>query len=132
MKKCTECDHDLPNVYKKIIVLSILSAALEATSSCAIEFIYIFPADTTDKRKWIGVIICSNTIILCKSLYSHPVNLSLSYKLSTMLTSGIKQSVNDKPCITIRQVPSGQGLEYRPGLADMAGISCERNTEQNV
>ena len=126
MKKCTERDHVLPNVYTKNNCTIHPGATLEMTGSCAIEFTYIFPADTTDKRRWIGGIIRNDTVAPCKSLHSHPVDLSLSHKLSTMVTSGIKKSVNDNPYLTTQQLVSGQGLGYRPGLADIAGTSYEQ------
>jgi len=126
VKKCTECDHVLPNVFTKNNCSVHPGAALEVTGSCAVEFIYIFPVDTADKRRWIGGIIRSDTVIPCISLHNHPVDLSLSHKLSKMVSSGIKKSVNDNPYLTTRQLASGQGLGYRPGLADMAGTSYER------
>ena len=123
VKKCTECDHVLPNVFTTNNCSVHPGAALEVTSSFAVEFIYIFPVDTADKRRWIGGIIRSDTVIPCTSLHNHPVDLSLSHKLSKMVSSGIQKSVNDNPYLTTRQLASGQGLGYRPGLADMAGTS---------
>jgi len=91
VKKCTECDHVLPNVCSKNNCTVHTSAALEMTGNCVVEFVYIFPADSTDKRRWIGKIIHSDLVISCVSLHNHPVHLSLSHKLSSMVTSGIQK-----------------------------------------
>ena len=107
VKKCTECDHVLLNIYAKHNCTAHPGAALQVTRNCAVEFIYIFPACTTDKRRWIGGIIRSDTVVPCKNLHSHPVDLSLSHKLSTIVTSGIKKSVNNNPYLTTRQLAFG-------------------------
>ena len=131
MAKCngvTECDHVLPNVCVKNNCKTHPNAALETTGNCAVEFVYIFPAkfNVEDKRRWIGGVIRTDVVSPSKNLHNHPVELSLSHKLSSMVTSAIQRSIDENPYLTTRQIACGQGIGYRPGSADMAGTSYER------
>ena len=126
VKKCSKCDHVLPNVCVKNICKSHPGASLETTGNCAVEFVYVFPANIKDNRRWIGGIIHSDVISPCKNLHNHPVDLSLSHKLSTMVTSAIQKSIDENPYLITCQMACGQGIGYRPGSADMAGTSYER------
>jgi len=90
-------DHVLPKVYVKNNCKSHPVAALETTGICAVEFVYILPADTKDNRRWIGGIIHSYAVSPCKNLHNHPVDLSLSYKLSSMVTPAIQRSIDENP-----------------------------------
>ena len=64
-------------------------AVLEMTGNCEVEFVYIFPANTKDNRRWIDGIIHSDVISPCKDLHGLPPALSLSYNLFLMVTSSI-------------------------------------------
>ena len=77
VQKCAKCD--------QIPVLKII--AKSATGSYAVELVYVFPADAKDNRRWIGGIICSDVVSPSRNLYNHPVGLSLSHKLSSMVSS---------------------------------------------
>ena len=126
VKKCTECDHVLPNVCVKNNCKTHPNAALETTGNCAVEFVYIFPANIEGKRRWIGGVIRTDVVSPSKNLHNHPVELSLSHKLSSMVTSAIQRSIDENPYLTTRQIACGHGIGYRPGSADMAGTSYER------
>ena len=126
VKKCIECDHVLPNVYVKNNCKSHPGAALETTGDCAVKFVYVFSANFEDNRRWIGGIVRSDVVSPCKNLHNHPVDLSLSHKLSSMVTSAIQKSIDENPYLTTRQIACGQGIGYRPGSADMGGTSYER------
>ena len=102
------------------------NATLETTGNCAVEFVYIFPANVEDKRRWIGGVIRTDVVSPSKNLHNHPVELSLSHKLSSMVTSAIQRSIDENPYLTTRQIACDQGIGYRPGSADMAGTSYER------
>ena len=90
------------------------------------EFVYVFPVNTKDIRQWIGGIIRSDTVTPSKNLRSHPVSLTLSHKLSSMVTTAIKKGVDENPYLTTHQIACGQGIGFRPGSADMARASYER------
>ena len=126
VKKCIECDHVLPNVYVKNNCKSHPGAALETTGDCAVKFVYVFSANFEDNRRWIGGIVRSDVVSPCKNLHNHPVDLSLSHKLSSMVTSAIQKSIDENPYLTTHQIACGQGIGYRPGSADMGGTSYER------
>ena len=90
------------------------------------EFIYIFPVDLGDKRRWIGGIICSQDVPADTNLHNHPVKHCLSHKLPSMVTADITRTLEDNPYLTTQQLASGQGLGYRPGSAEVAGTSYGR------
>ena len=45
VQKCAKCDHVLPNSCVKNNCKAHCDAELVATGSCAVELVYIFPAD---------------------------------------------------------------------------------------
>ena len=90
------------------------------------EFVYIFPVDLSDKRRWIGGIIRSQDVPADTNLHNHPVKRCLSHKLPSMVTADITRTLEDNPCLTTQQLASGQGLRYRPGSAEVAGTSYGR------
>ena len=88
------------------------NAALETTGNCAVEFVYIFPANDKDKRRWIGGVICTDVVSPSKNLHNHTVELSLSHKLSSIVTSAIQRSIDENPYLTTRQIACGQGIGW--------------------
>jgi len=74
---------------------------LDTTGSCAVEFVNVFPADPKDNRRCIGGIICSEVASHSRNLHSHPVSLSLSHKLSSMVTTVTQKKLSIKTHIPL-------------------------------
>ena len=121
MKKCGECDHVLPKSYLKNNCSQHPTADLIATEGCAVEFVYIFPQNIKDQRRWIGGIIQSSEVVPMLNLHNHPIGCSLNHKLPAKVISDITKTLEDNLYLTTRQIQCGQGLGYRPGSADIAG-----------
>lgn len=118
VKKCSGCDHVVPNSYIKNNCTSHPNAELIQVKNCPVEFVYIFPVNCmSDHRRWSGGIIRSVDVTKEKNLHNHPVRQSLSHKLPKRLKSDITRTVEDNPYLKTRQLASGHGLGYRPDVS---------------
>ena len=93
VKKCESCDHVVSNSFVKNNCKMHPKAALCQSEDCPVEFIYVFPQSTDDKRRWIGGIIRSPNICPQKNLHSHPVSCSLNHKLPKKICSDLEKTV---------------------------------------
>ena len=50
VKQCKECDHVLSNSCLKNNCKSHSDAPLQATGSCIVKFVYVYPVNSSDKR----------------------------------------------------------------------------------
>ena len=116
----------MPKSYLKNNCSQHPTADLIATEGCAVEFVYIFPQNIEDQRRWIGGIIRSSEVVPMLNLHNHPIGCSLNHKLPATVISDITKTLEDNPYLTTRQIQCGQGLGYRPGSADIAGSSYDR------
>jgi len=97
VKKCEECEHP--------------EADLITTEGCPVEFIYVYPQNAEDKRRWIGGLIRSSEVAPALNLHNHPIGVeSLSHKLPAMVVSDIAKTLDDNPYFTTRQLQCGKGL----------------------
>ena len=126
VKMCKECDHVVPSAYRKNNCKHHPTAELVEVRNCPVEFVYIFPADLDDHRRWIGGIIRSKDVPSHMNLHNHPVKHCLSHKLPSRVTADIDKTLEDNPYLTTQQIATGQGLGYRPGSAEVAGTSYSR------
>ena len=126
VKKCGECDHILPKSYIKNNCKQHPTADLISTEGCAVEFVYIFPQNVEDHRRWIGGLIRSFEVAPMQNLHNHPIGLSLNHKLPVKVISDITKTLQNNPYLTTRQLQCGQGLGYRPGSVDTAASSYDR------
>ena len=125
VKKCSDCDHVVPNSFKKNNCRSHPKAELVEICDCPVEFVYVFPL-CLGNRRWIGGLVRSFDVHPQQSLHNHPIHQSLSQKLPQKVALDIEKTVKDNPYLTARQLATGQGLGYRPGSADIAGTSYGR------
>jgi len=124
VKKCEECDHVLPKSYSKNNCKVHPEADLIATEGCPVEFIYAYPQNAEDKRRWIGGLIRSSEVASALNLHNHPIGVeSLSHKLPAMVVSDIAKTLDDNPYSTSRQLQCGKGLGYQPGSVDVSASS---------
>ena len=71
---------------------------------CEVEFVYIFPHNTEDQRRWIGGLLRTTEVAPMQSLHNHPIGQSLSHKLPTKVDSDITKTLDDNPYLTTRQL----------------------------
>ena len=126
VKKCQECDHVLSKSHCKNNCKEHPEAGLITTEGCAVEFIYVYPQNAEDKRRWIGGLIRSSEVAPALNLHNHPIGHSLSHKLPAMVVSDMARTLENNPYLTTRQLQCGQGLGYRPGSVDISGSSYDR------
>lgn len=94
-----------------------------SNEDCLVEFVYVFPKSSDDKRRWIGGIIRSSEVC---AQNNHPISCSLNHKLPKKVCSDLEKTIEDNPYLTTRQIACGQGIGYRPGSADIAGTNYGR------
>ena len=123
VKKCAECDHVFPKSYVKNNCNQHPLADLISTEGCAVEFVYIFPQNVEDQRRWIGGLTRSVEVTPMQNLHNHPIGYTLNHKLPAKVISDITKTLEDNPYLTTRQIQCGQGLGYRPGSVDIVGSS---------
>jgi len=126
VKQCSQCDHVLPRSFVKNNCKQHPTAELISTEGCEVEFVYIFPHNIEDHRRWIGGLIRSTEVVPKPSLHNHPVRQSLSHKIPAKVISDFTKTLDDNPYLTTRQLQCGQGLGYRPGSADLSCSSYDR------
>ena len=100
VKKCQKCDHIVPSSSRKNNCKEHPNAQLVKVQNCPVEFVYIFPVDLSNKRRWIGGIIRSQDVPADTNLHNHPVKRCLSHKLPSMVTADITRTLEDNPFLT--------------------------------
>ena len=122
----------MPNSFSKNNCKAHAKTKLVHIQDCPVEFVYIFP-HFHNHHKIIedgirGVIRCSVNVTPKNNLHNHTIaiNGSLSHKIPKKVSSDLEKTTEDNPCLTTRQIASGQGLGYRPCSADIAGNSYGR------
>ena len=126
VKMCAECDHVVPNSYIKNNCRSHPTVKLVEVKNCPVEFVYVFPIDKCDNRRWIGGVIRSKDIPAQCNVHIHPVRPSLSHKLPEKLKKDMAHTLKDNPYLSTQQLATGQGLGYRPASADISASSYSR------
>ena len=89
---CKECDHVVPSVCRKNNCKRHPTAELVEVRSCPVEFVYLFPAELDDHRRWIGSIVHSKDVPSDMNLHNHPVKHCLSHKSPSRVTSDIDKT----------------------------------------
>lgn len=110
---------------------------LEPTKDCLVDFYYVWPKNSEDKRRWIGGLLrCGD--MKEKNLHSHPLNPPAKFPVK--LEADIRQALVQNPrlktseimigmymynylfahkgCILLFQ--TGKGLAYMPSAASLA------------
>ena len=128
MKKCASSDHVVPNSFVRNNCKLHPKTALCQNEDCPIEFVYVFPQSSDDKRRWIWGVISSSEVCPQKNLHNHPISSGLNHKLELPKKdwADLEKTIEDNPYLTTRQIACGQGIGYRPGSADIAGKSYGR------
>lgn len=91
------------------------SAHLESSGKCNGVFVYVYPKDLTDSRRWLGFFSENN------EGHNHPapIHTKLGSQLEEMIADCVQKDPTKKPCDLAR----GYGLPCLPGAVSLAGAS---------
>ncbi len=90
---------------------------LAKTEGCPVEFVYIYPENGQDKRRWIGgVVRCQKEF--SKNLHNHLPHAAI--KIAQCVKEKIQTAVVSNPALTPSDIASGKGLGFVPSAVDVA------------
>ena len=118
VKRCSECEHTVPNAAVRNTCTDHPNASLICVTDCDLEFVYVRPENPTDKRRWIGELLRQHQVEPSKNFHSHG-SIS-SHRIPKKVRTDIAKAVEANPSLTASQIACGQGLQYRPAAADLS------------
>ena len=92
------------------------------TDSCPVEFVYVYPADRQDKRRWIGGIV-RHQKDLSKNLHNH---VPPSETKIAQCVKEINKAIASNPTLTASDISLGKGLGFVPCAVDVASSHLGR------
>lgn len=90
---------------------------------CPVEFVYIYPVDRSDHRRWIGGIV-RNQKEISSNLHNHP--LHGSFKICNLVKDKINDAIQANPSLTPTDVSLGTGVGFVPSAIDSASSHLGR------
>ena len=97
--------------------------SLVKTDSCPVEFVYVYPADRQDKRRWIGGIV-RHQKDLSKNLHNHVPPSET--KIAQCVEEKINIAIPSNPTLTASDISLGKGLGFVPCAVDVASSHLGR------
>ena len=90
---------------------------LSRTSSCPVEFVYIYPEESSDKRQWIGGLIrCPKASV--QNLHNHAVPPPST--IAQCIKEKISQAIQLNPTLKPSDIACGKGVGFIPSAVDSA------------
>ena len=117
-KKCSECDHTLPNSAILNTCVDHLNSALIKVKTCEVEFVYICPDNPEDNRRWIGGLMRKHKFTPQTNFHSH--NSISSHRIPKKIRVDITSAVMSNPALKTTELACGQGLGYCSVTADLS------------
>ena len=90
---------------------------LVRSESCPVQFVYIYPEDSVDRRQWLGGIV-RNQKEAAKNLHNH--SLHGSTKISQFVKDNISAAESLNPSLQPNDVANGKGIPFVPSAVDAA------------
>ena len=110
-----ECTHIVPIRDKRKCPEH--NTALERTYSCPVEFVYIHPKDSGDRRRWIGAVVrCQKSPT--ENFHNHKIHAA--NKIAQCVRERIGQAISANPSLTQSDIACGNGLGFIPSAVDGA------------
>ena len=76
---------------------------------CPMEFVYVWPDDNSDKRRWLTG-ICRNGDLKPNNLHNHPLHVAT--KISSKIIQDIKQKMTEDPTTKTYDIVTGMAQFY--------------------
>ena len=90
---------------------------LQKTSDCPVEFVYIYPKERADGRRWFGGIVrCQKSP--SENLHNHKIHAA--NKISQSVKEKISDAISSNPALTPSDIACGKGLGFIPSAVDGA------------
>lgn len=106
---------------------------LQKTTDCLVEFVYLYPKDSNDNRRWIGgVVRCQKSP--SKNLHNHTIHAAS--KITQHVKERISDAVAANSTLTPSDIACGKGLGFIPSAVDSASsyivtqVRCPKRSEQ--
>lgn len=127
IKKCSQCEHHTQNSSVRNTCPIHPNADLIQIEGCPVEFVYIFPENKKDMRRWTGGLCRSHN--LQPSLNHHNHGAPASHNIPQFIRAKVSDALEVNPTLTTAQLSAGQGLPSRPGAADLSATHYGRLNE---
>ena len=96
---------------------------LQKSSDCPVEFVYVYPKEPKDGRRWIGGLVrCQK--YSTDNLHNH--KLHAASKISQCVQSKIAAAITTNPSLTTTDITCGKGLGFLPAAVDGASCNSDR------
>ena len=90
---------------------------LQKTTDCPVEFVYIHPKDTTDRRRWFGGLVrCQKSAV--DNLHNH--KLHAANRIAQCIKEKIGAAISTNPALTPSDIACGKGMGFIPSAVDGA------------
>ena len=90
---------------------------LSRTSSCPVEFVYIYPEESSDKRRWIGGLLrCPKGNV--QNLHNH--SLPPPSTIAQCIKEKISRAIQLNPTLKPSDIACGRGVGFVPSAVDSA------------
>lgn len=110
-----ECSHVVPIREKRNC--PIHNTVLKKTTCCPVDFVYLYPQDSLDRRRWFGGLVrCQKEST--KNLHNHKVHSAS--KIAQCIKEKINDAVSNNPALTCTDISCGKGLGFIPSAVDSA------------
>ena len=118
VKKCSECEHVLPNSAIKNTCVDHPTSGLIRVTNCEVEFVYIRPIERSNNQRWIGGLVRKHKFSKKCNLHNH--NNIVRHRIPTKVRKDIAHAVESNPTLTTSELSCGKGLGYCPAAADLS------------
>ena len=96
---------------------------MQKSSDCPVEFVYDYPKEPKDGRRWIGGLVrCQK--YSTDNLHNH--KLHAASKISQCVQSKIAAAITTNPSLTTADITCGKGLGFLPAAVDGASCNSDR------
>ena len=110
-----ECTHSVPIRDKRNCPKH--NVPLQKTSDCPVEFVYTYPKESADGRRWFGGIVrCQKSP--SENLHNHKIHAAS--KISQSVKEKICNAISSNPALTPSDIACGKGLGFIPSAVDVA------------
>ena len=93
------------------------SDGLIRSGDCPVEFVYLWPQQQDDNRRWLTGFVRLN-MSENDNLHNHPIPLPI--KIPSKVDADIRRAVMNNPNLKTQDIMVGEGLPYMPGAASAA------------
>ena len=96
---------------------------LVKSEGCPVEFVYVYPEDGQDKRRWIGGLVrCQK--YMAKNLHNNLPHAAM--KISQCVKERMQHAIASNPTLTPTDIACGKGVVFTPSAVDVASSHLGR------